>query len=45
MDPIYLKSLELDKIARAAGMAVCSETKKKLLALQPLTDPMRCALH
>ena len=40
MDPIYLKSLELDKIiARAAGMAVCSETKKKLLALQPLTDP------
>ena len=39
MDPIYLKSLELDKIiARAAGMAVCSETKKKLLALQPLTD-------
>ena len=40
MDPIYLKSLELDKIiARAAGMAVCSEAKKKLLALQPLTDP------
>ena len=40
MDPIYLKSLELDKIiARAAGMAVCSETKKKLLALQPLSDP------
>ncbi len=40
MDPIYLKSLELDKIiAHAAGMAVCSETKKKLLALQPLTDP------
>ena len=40
MDPIYLKSLELDKIiARAAGMAVCSETKKKLMALQPLTDP------
>ena len=40
MDPIYLKSLELDKIiARAVGMAVCSETKKKLLALQPLTDP------
>ncbi len=40
MNPVYLKSLELDKIiARAAALTVCSEAKERMLALELQTDP------